>query len=60
MNNIIKKELQDNTKVRESGGSKLTTIPKPFVQLLDLKKSDTLYWKLNLTNGEITITTQKK
>ena len=58
--NKLKQEIHETTKIQEIGNSKTTTIPQVFVQLLDLKKSDKLHWTLDITTGELKITTNKK
>lgn len=43
------------TKANPNSGSLRTTVPKPILELLDLKEKDSLEWAISQKDGEIVV-----
>ncbi|WP_303337253.1 AbrB/MazE/SpoVT family DNA-binding domain-containing protein [Methanobrevibacter sp.] len=49
-----------SSKVQQHGGSKIVSIPKTIVDLLEIEKGDSMIWELNLEDKTLSVKKKEK
>ncbi|MDO5849267.1 MAG: AbrB/MazE/SpoVT family DNA-binding domain-containing protein [Methanobrevibacter sp.] len=52
--------LMYSSKVQQHGGSKIVSIPKTIVDLLEIEKGDSMIWELNLEDKTLSVKKKEK